>query len=840
MEKLFMKLLLFKIINRFANITKVLGFALCLLISSIPAQAQCFMADLPAEEAQSLTSFYENTNGPNWDNNYGWLNPIVPVDEWFGLNVNDVLCTVTDINISGPMGNNIAGVLPNLNLPNLQILRISGGNITGSLPNFTYLLNLTILDLNKNHINGIIPNFQLPNLFKLELSDNNFSGQIPDFSGLPNLQELDLERNQLSGQIPDFSAIPQLDNLRLHHNLLSGYIPNFTNLPLLEHLLVCPNSALLPPIPQFNFCPQLEVNNNDFWCIEQVTISGQAFYDLNGNCLPDAGEPPMQQCIIIANNGQQYAITNEQGYYTLTTDTGTYILSCIPPNNLWQVVCTETYTLDANNPDDSFTRNFALQPLTLCPLLTIETAAPPLRRCFDTDYTLLYCNRGTQTAPDASIALYLPPTLLPVWSSAPYTQNADTLLFNIGTLNIGQCGSLIVRVAVDCSATLGSAACVTASILPTPPCVTDAISGYRLQVSGTCEDGEVKFKVQNLDGNMPDSTTYRVYEDDILSALGKLQLTAGQSQDFTFAANGSTLRMSVNANGNPTDPWVSDPQAVVEMCGSEPWSLGFITTTAPPDEAPYTDTDCRTIVGSFDPNSKDANPRGVGEDHYILPDSPVCYEVNFQNVGNDTAFTIIVLDTLNAQQLDFNTLQPGLASHPYSLQILNGNVLQFTFTNILLPDSATNQAQSMGFVQYSIRPQPDIFEGTQLSNQAHIYFDYNQPIATQPVFHTICRNANTLCMPTTVNTATPPVQNQNNAVVNCYVAANYLYLVQHKEYKTPLQFELYNVWGQRVCTAKLNTGTTEIPLAGLYSGIYLYRIIAGNGQLVAAGKVVMP
>lgn len=840
MGKPFMKLLLFKIINRFANTTKVLGLAMYLLAGSIATQAQCFMADLPAEEAQSLTSFYENTNGPNWDNNYGWLNPIVPVDEWFGVNVNETLCTVTAINISGPMGNNVAGILPNLNLPNLQILRISGGNITGTLPDFNFLINLDILDLNKNHIQGNIPDFQLPNLFKLELSDNNFSGQIPDFSGLPNLQELNLERNQLTGQIPDFSAIPQLDNLRLHHNLLSGYIPNFTNLPILEHLIVCPNAALLPPIPQFNYCPQLEINSNDFWCIEQVSVSGQAYYDLNGNCLPDAGEPPIQQSIIIANNGQQYAVTNEQGYYTLTTDTGTYTLSCLPPNNLWQVICTETYTLDANNPDDSFIRNFALQPLTICPLLTIETAAPPLRRCFEADYTLLYCNQGTQTAPDAHIALYLPPTLLPVWSSLPYTQNADTLLFNVGALNIGQCGSLVVRVAVDCNATLGSAACVTATILPLPPCVDNAISGYHLQVTGTCEDGDVKFKVQNLDGNMPDSTTYRVYEDDILSALGKLQLTAGQSQDFTFAATGSTLRMSVNANGNPADPWLSDPQAVVEMCGSEPWSLGFITTTAPPDEAPYTDTDCGTIVGSFDPNSKEANPRGVGEEHFILPDNPICYQVNFQNVGNDTAFTITILDTLNAQQLDFNTLQPGLASHPYSLQILNGSVLQFTFNNILLPDSTTNQTQSQGFIQYSIRPKQDIAEGAQLSNQAYIYFDYNQPIATQPVFHTICRNANTLCMPTTVNTGTIPFQTANTGIVNCYVAANNLYLVQLKEVKQPLQFDLYNIWGQRVHTAIVNPGTTEVPLASLNSGMYLYRITSGRGQLLIAGKVIKP
>lgn len=832
-----MKLLLSIAVNKRGFKQWVTAVAYGLLLVSVNATAQCFMADLPEEEQQSLTEFYNNTNGPDWDNNYGWLNPIVPVDEWYGISANELLCTVTAINLSGPMGNNLEGTLPNLSLPNLQVLRISGGEIDGPLPDFANLPELETLDLSQNHISGTIPDFQLPNLKNLDLSDNDLTGQIPDFSGMPDVEDLNLERNLLTGQIPDFSGIPQLDNLRLHHNLLGGFIPNFTNLPLLEHLSVCPNPGFLPPLPQFNFCPLLETDAGNIWCVQQVAISGVAYYDQNGNCLQDAGEPPLQQCIITANGGQQYAVTNQQGFFSLSADTGTYTLACLPSNALWQVVCTATYTFDANNPDDSFAANFALQPAATCPLLTVEMAAPLLRRCFETDYNISWCNRGTQTAPDAVVALRLPNTLQPVWSSLPYEITADTLLFNIGTVNIGQCGNLTVRVAVDCEAALGAAACATATILPVPACVTNAISGYQLLVTGTCQDGEVKFNVQNLDGDMPESTTYRVYEDDILSALGTLQLNAAQSQDFTYAASGATLRMSVSANGNPDDPWASDPQAVVEMCGNEPFSLGFVVTTAPPDEAPYTDTDCQTIVGSYDPNNKEAMPRGVGNEHFILPDNPVCYQVNFQNTGNDTAFNITVLDTLNAGQFDFNSLQPGIASHPYTLQILNGNVLQFVFSNILLPDSTTNPAQSMGFVQYSIRPRSDIAEGEQLNNRAWLYFDYNQPVPTPPVYHTICRNANTLCMPTTVNAAPAP-HNPNAAAVNCYFSANNLYIVQQTE--NTLFFEMYNMWGQKMCAARLNPGTTAIPVAGLYSGIYLYRITHFNGKLVAGGKVVKP
>lgn len=816
---------------------------ICLLLCSKATYAQCFMADLPAEEVQSLNEFYENTDGPNWDNNYGWLNPIVPVDEWFGVNVNETLCTVTSINMSGPMGNNIEGQIPDLNMQNLQILRISGADITGTLPNFTNLPNLGILDLNNNNITGTIPDFQLPELYRLELSDNDLSGQIPNFSGLPNLEELDLERNELSGQIPDFSAIPQLDNLRLHHNLLGGYIPNFSNLPLLEHLMLCPNPGFLPPIPNFDFCPQLETGFNDLWCVQQVTIIGKAFYDLNGNCQPDAGEPPVPQCLIVANSGQQYATANEFGQFQMLADTGTYTLNCLPPNNLWQVACTNTYILNADDSDDSFIRNFALQPLTTCPLLTIETGTPLLRRCFETSYSLKYANQGTQTAPNAFVNFFLPPTLIPVWSNLPFEQNGDTLLFNIGALTIGQTGNIVVRVEVDCTAALGSAACVSATILPTPPCVSDAISGYHLQVTGTCEDGDIKFKVQNLDGNMPDSTTYRVYEDDILSALGMLQLAAGQSQDFTFAANGSTLRFNVDANAGEDDPWAADPQAIVEMCGSEPWSLGYITTTAPADKIPYTDIDCQTIVGSYDPNNKEAQPVGVGEAHYILPHHPISYHINFQNTGNDTAFTITILDTLDAAKLDFNTLQVGTASHDYTMQIINGSILQFVFDNVLLPDSTTNPPQSMGFVQYSIKPRADIEQDQTISNQAYIYFDYNQPVATPTVEHTICRNENTLCMPTTVSTGVLPIQIPNSYNVFHPQGSNTLYIVPKGNTQLPStqQLVLYNLLGQPVFETPLaNTGATTVSLSGLAPGVYLYQIVgAGNNNALLTGKIML-
>ena len=97
--------------------------------------------------------------------------------------------------------------------------------------------------------------------------------------------------------------------------------------------------------------------------------------------------------------------------------------------------------------------------------------------------------------------------------------------------------------------------------------------------------------------------------------------------------------------------------------------------------------------------------------------------------GNDTAFNVIIRDTLS-DKLDVSTLQIVTSSHPYELQILSGNMLEFTFSNILLPDSNVNEPESHGFIRFKLKPKSSVVPGSVISNTAYIYFDYNEPIQT--------------------------------------------------------------------------------------------------------------
>jgi uncharacterized repeat protein (TIGR01451 family) len=80
------------------------------------------------------------------------------------------------------------------------------------------------------------------------------------------------------------------------------------------------------------------------------------------------------------------------------------------------------------------------------------------------------------------------------------------------------------------------------------------------------------------------------------------------------------------------------------------------------DGAPYRATDCRMIVGSFDPNEKEASPAGYGAQHFIEENTDINYTIHFQNTGNDTAYKVVIVDTISST-LDINTLIPLVASH---------------------------------------------------------------------------------------------------------------------------------------------------------------------------------
>ena len=148
-------------------------------------------------------------------------------------------------------------------------------------------------------------------------------------------------------------------------------------------------------------------------------------------------------------------------------------------------------------------------------------------------------------------------------------------------------------------------------------------------------------------------------------------------------------------------------------------------------------TVCFPIVNSYDPNDKRAIPSGDGPFGAIGTDvDQLSYLIRFQNTGNAEAFNIHIDDTLSAW-LDTETVQLINSSHPCSMDILNDRVLRFTFADINLPDSASNETESHGYVLFKVRFNPSVTVGSSIQNTAHIYFDNNAPIVTNTTLNTV-------------------------------------------------------------------------------------------------------
>ncbi|GAB4296601.1 MAG: hypothetical protein Kow0068_21010 [Marinilabiliales bacterium] len=146
-------------------------------------------------------------------------------------------------------------------------------------------------------------------------------------------------------------------------------------------------------------------------------------------------------------------------------------------------------------------------------------------------------------------------------------------------------------------------------------------------------------------------------------------------------------------------------------------------------------TMCDFVSSSYDPNNKTVSPHGSGLQGYISNNTPLTYTINFMNTGTAPAQNIVIIDTLDPG-LDEQSLNIVDYSH-YVQTSIYGNILEFVFPNIMLPDSGTDYYGSMGHVTYRINQMPGLVPLTVINNTGNIFFDYNPPIITNETINTI-------------------------------------------------------------------------------------------------------
>ncbi len=488
----------------------------------------------------------------------------------------------------------------------------------------------------------------------------------------------------------------------------------------------------------------------DFENTTCANIRGHVFRD-EGNCLYDNGELGLTNFVVQFDNGtdRYYRFTQNGGFYNAELPLGTYEVSVILPNALW-LPCQPSYTVIIDTEGEVIEQDLPLQHEEGCPELEVYiNNSTPLRLCQSATYRVNYNNlTGTDLATDATIVVTLDPLMTFVSATIPVSEENDNeLTFEVGNIFEGDIASFWITVMISCDAELGQTHCVEATITPSEPCEApnELWTGASLRVEGLCDETneEVVFTITNEGtGNMDTSSKFIVIEDGVMfiPSPDTVQLDAGEDYDVIFPANGSTYRLEVMQV--PYHPGFSMPNATVEGCGANnngDFSTGFVTAFPPDDEDDFIDIDCDENVFSYDPNDKMALPKGYGEEHYIYANTDIEYTIRFQNTGTDTAFRVVLKDTLSSF-LDAASIKVEGASHHYTYNLEEGNILIFNFDNILLPDSTTNFEASQGFVTFRIDQKADLPLEAVIENRAGIYFDFNEVVMTNTVFHRIGEN----------------------------------------------------------------------------------------------------
>lgn len=251
----------------------------------------------------------------------------------------------------------------------------------------------------------------------------------------------------------------------------------------------------------------------------------------------------------------------------------------------------------------------------------------------------------------------------------------------------------------------------------------------------------------------------------------------------------------------------------------------FLTNGCSQGISSLSDTLTDIVTGSYDPNDKIVYPLMVREHNaFTSPFQELTYQINFQNTGTDTAFRIVVRDTISTL-LDIETFTMLTASHSYEVNMLGNRGVEWTFKNILLPDSGTNEPLSHGFIKYRINPRQGIQLGDVVLNQAAIYFDFNDPIFTNELATEYKRWLSVEEAEEETSYRVYPNPNNGNFILSASVPEEATLTITNMEGKLITQH-------LRPALQK----ETELNISDLPSGIYFLHI--SNGKMVATKKVV--
>ncbi len=234
------------------------------------------------------------------------------------------------------------------------------------------------------------------------------------------------------------------------------------------------------------------------------------------------------------------------------------------------------------------------------------------------------------------------------------------------------------------------------------------------------------------------------------------------------------------------------------------------------DYAPGNNSSVRvdTVKGSFDPNMIEVTPAGCFD-----ADTVFQFTVNFENMGNDTAYNVHVMDTLSPN-LDWRSLEVLASSHVmniYPYEAGGYRIVKFDFPDIDLLDSAQHGLNNGVFV-YRVRSKPGIAVGSSILSRVGIYFDDNDVVMTNGV-------ENTKGCPTLGT-----VMTKSAHAIHLYPNPASSDLMIEAPTGAFTSLTVNNVMGQQMLQHDIDAGRFHMDISALPAGVYtvVFHGVQGN------------
>jgi uncharacterized delta-60 repeat protein/uncharacterized repeat protein (TIGR01451 family) len=578
------------------------------------------------------------------------------------------------------------------------------------------------------------------------------------------------------------------------------------------------------------------------------TVRGNIFTDANHDCDFQASEPVLPFMIVKAFPGPFYSSSDSNGNYEIRVDSGAAVYTLSQEFNsissmLWANQCSPSQTVFlAGSGKDSCCFDFADAVNLECFLLTIDVQKVSARQCIRNYTNVNYSNAGNSPVSEAVVKIEYPSHFIPLTSTPMWTSiQGSVLTFDVGTIQAGQSGQIIITDSVDCREGIGGKTeCIQATISPSSNCFTPNPGWDKssMIVTGTCMNGVVHFNITNDgSGDMADSMQYRIYVNDTLIFTGNYKLTSGEAISVHYPSEGKTIRLE--ADQHPLHPGKSRPRFTIEDCGvsSSPIVRSRVGTVPQDELDEEVAITCALIRNSYDPNEKQAFPMGTGSAHNIEPGQEIEYVIHFQNTGNDIAYNVLIVDTLDAG-LDIASFTKGTSSHPYTLSVSGKGqaVLHFKFDQINLPDSSTNQLGSNGLISFRVAVPSNANIGTVIKNKAYIFFDYNSAITTNETMHTVDTiTYKNLSKGSAVWTGDTDRKFSQSAKIYPNPALGMI-TVEIPQLGNNSELRIISLLGILQQSVSLSSTIQEVNIEGLSQGMYLYEIWQ-DGERKSGGKL---